>query len=97
MNVSTGMGQLADMNGGWAGYRMSKTALNALTRIVADELKDSNILVNSVCPGWVRTDLGGPNAARTPQEAVDTAVWLATLPDGGPSGLFFRDRQQIPW
>ncbi len=82
---------------GWAPYRISKTALNALTRILAAELKDTNILVNAVCPGWVRTDMGGPNATRRPEEAVDTIAWLATLPDGGPSGGFFRDREPIPW
>lgn len=97
VNVSSGMGQLSDMNGGSAGYRLSKTGLNALTRIFADELKETNILVNSVCPGWVRTDMGGPNADRNIEEGVNTIVWLATLPDGSPTGLFFRDRQPIPW
>ena len=97
VNVSSGMAQLSDMGGAWAPYRTSKTALNALTRILAAELGDTNILVNAVCPGWVRTDMGGPNATRSPEEAVDTIVWLATLPDGGPSGGFFRDREPIPW
>ncbi len=97
INVSSGMGQLSDMNGGSAGYRLSKTGLNALTRIFADELKGTNILVNSVCPGWVRTDMGGPNAHRNIEDGVNTIVWLATLPDGSPTGLFFRDRQPIPW
>lgn len=97
VNVSSGMGQLAEMNGGYPAYRLSKTALNALTRMLADELKGSNILVNSVCPGWVRTDMGGPHASRTIEEGVDTIVWLATLPNGSPSGLFFRDRQPMAW
>ena len=97
VNVSSGMGQLAGMNGGHAAYRLSKTALNALTRILADELQDTDILVNSVCPGWVRTAMGGPNATRPIEEGIDTIVWLATLPQGSPSGLFFRDRQPIPW
>lgn len=97
VNVSTGMAQLSDMGGAWAPYRISKTALNALTRILAAELKDTNILVNAVCPGWVGTDMGGPNATRRPEQAVDTIAWLATLPDGGPSGGFFRDREPIPW
>jgi NAD(P)-dependent dehydrogenase (short-subunit alcohol dehydrogenase family) len=97
VNVSSGMGQLAEMNGGYAGYRLSKTALNVLTRIFADELKGTNILVNSVCPGWVRTDMGGPNATRSIAEGVDTIVWLATLPEGAPTGQFFRDRQPIAW
>ncbi len=97
VNVSSGMGQLAGMNGGYAAYRLSKTALNALTRILADELQDTDILVNAVCPGWVRTAMGGPNATRPIEEGIDTIVWLATLPQGSPSGLFFRDRQPIPW
>src|SRR6266699_1081973 len=95
INVSSGMGQLTDMNGGWAGYRMSKTSLNALTRIFADELKDTGIRVNSICPGWVKTDMGGAGAPRTTEQAADTIVWLATerkVPTGG----FFRDRKQIP-
>lgn len=97
VNVSSGMGQLSEMNGGYPAYRISKTALNALTCLVADELKGTNILVNSVCPGWVKTDMGGPNAPRTPEQGVETIVWLATLPDGGPTGGFFRDKQPIPW
>ena len=97
VNVSSGMGQLSDMNGGCPGYRISKTALNALTRMLADELRDTYIKVNSVCPGWVRTDMGGPHASRPVEEGADTIVWLATLPDDGPSGGFFRDRQAIPW
>ena len=97
VNVSSGMGQLAEMNGCCPGYRFSKTALNALTRILADELKETRIKVNSVCPGWVRTDMGGSEADRSVTEGTDTIVWLATLPDDGPSGGFFRDRQPIPW
>ncbi|MBD2099199.1 SDR family oxidoreductase [Trichocoleus sp. FACHB-591] len=97
VNVSSGAGQLSEMNSGYPSYRMSKTALNALTRILANELQGSNILVNSVCPGWVRTDMGGPDAPRTPEQGADTIAWLATLPDGGPTGGFFRDRQPIPW
>ncbi|MDH4225808.1 MAG: SDR family oxidoreductase [Deltaproteobacteria bacterium] len=97
VNLSSGMGQLSDMNGGFIGYRISKTGLNVVTRVLADELKGENILVNSVCPGWVHTDMGGPQAPRTPAEGADTPVWLATLPDGGPSGGFFRDRKPIPW
>ncbi|WP_414753788.1 SDR family oxidoreductase [Anabaena sp. CCY 9910] len=97
VNVSSGAGQLTDMGSGIPTYRISKTALNALTRIFANELKGTNILVNSVCPGWVKTDMGGQDAPRTPEEGVDTIVWLATLPDGGASGGFFRDRQSIDW
>lgn len=97
VNVSSGMGQLTDMSGGHTGYRLSKTALNALTRIFADEVKDTRVKVNSVCPGWVRTDMGGPNAARSVEQGVETIVWLATLPEDGPSGGFFRDKQPIDW
>ncbi|MGA7955158.1 MAG: SDR family oxidoreductase [Gloeobacterales cyanobacterium] len=97
VNVSSGMGQLTDMSGGYPAYRISKTSLNALTRIFADELKGTHILINSMCPGWVKTDMGGPEAPRTPEQGVDTMVWLATLPDDGPTGAFFRDREPIPW
>lgn len=97
VNMSSGQGQLANMGAGAPAYRVSKTALNALTRTLAVELGDSGILVNAMCPGWVRTDMGGPNAPRTVEQAADTAVWLATLPADGPSGGFFRDRKSIPW
>ncbi len=97
VNISSGLGQLSEMGGGMPAYRMSKTALNALTRTLAAELKGTNILVNSMCPGWVKTDMGGPNAVKTLAEGADTALWLATLPDGGASGGFYRDRKAISW
>jgi NAD(P)-dependent dehydrogenase (short-subunit alcohol dehydrogenase family) len=97
VNVSSGLGQLSDMGAGSPAYRISKASLNALTRTLAVELSGTNILVNSVCPGWVRTDMGGPDALRSVEEGAETAIWLATLPDGGPSGGFFRDRVTIPW
>lgn len=97
VNLSSGMGQLDDMGASHPGYRMSKTALNAATRIFAAELADTNIKVNAVCPGWVRTDMGGENADRSIEQGIDTTLWLATLPDDGPSGGFFRDRQSIAW
>ncbi|MBI4755913.1 MAG: SDR family oxidoreductase [Betaproteobacteria bacterium] len=97
VNLSSGMGQLSDMQAGAPAYRISKTALNAATRILARELADGDFKVNSMCPGWVRTDMGGPNATRSVQEGADTAVWLATLAEDGPTGGFFRDRQPIPW
>jgi NAD(P)-dependent dehydrogenase (short-subunit alcohol dehydrogenase family) len=78
-------------------YRLSKTALNGITVMLAKELRGTNILVNSACPGWVRTDMGGQQAPLTPEQGADTPVWLATLPDGGPTGGFFRGRQPIPW
>ena len=97
VNVSSGMGQLSEMEGKSPAYRISKTALNALTRILAAETQGYNILVNSVCPGWVRTDMGGSNAERTVEQGVSVIVWAATLPDDGPTGGFFRDGQPIPW
>lgn len=97
VNVSSGAGQLSAMGMGFPAYRMSKSALNALTRITAAELVGTGILVNACCPGWVRTDMGGPEATRSVEEGADTPVWLATLPDGGPSGAFFRDKREIPW
>ena len=97
VNVSSGMGALNEMRGGSPAYRVSKTALNALTRILASELRGSGILVNSVCPGWVRTDMGGSGASRSVEEGADTLVWAATLADNGPTGGFFRDRRPIPW
>jgi NAD(P)-dependent dehydrogenase (short-subunit alcohol dehydrogenase family) len=97
VNLASGMGQLAEMGSGVPAYRISKTALNAVTRILAAEMADSGVKVNSVCPGWCRTDLGGPDAPRSPEQGIDTVIWLATLPDDGPTGGFFRDRQPIPW
>ena len=80
-----------------AAYRLSKAGLNALTRTLAADEAGSGLLVNSVCPGWVRTDMGGPAASRSVEEGADTPIWLATMPDGGPTGGFFRDREPIPW
>jgi NAD(P)-dependent dehydrogenase (short-subunit alcohol dehydrogenase family) len=97
VNLSSGMGQLADMGGHAPAYRVSKTGLNALTRMLTTELGNENILVNSCCPGWVRTDMGGPGARRSVEQGAETPVWLATLPDDGPRGGFFRDREPIPW
>ncbi len=97
VNLSSGMGQLSEMNGGYPAYRLSKTALNAVTKIAAQELAGSGILVNSVCPGWVRTDMGGKGADLPVEEGADTPVWLATLPKDGPTGGFFREREAIDW
>ena len=92
VNVSSGMGGVAEM-GGWSpGYRVSKASLNAVTRILSTELADAGFKVNSACPGFVNTDMGGPMGAHKPvQEGAAGIVWLATLPDDGPSGGFFRD------
>jgi NAD(P)-dependent dehydrogenase (short-subunit alcohol dehydrogenase family) len=97
VNLSSGLGQLTDMGDGNAAYRLSKTTLNALTRMVASATEQRDILVNSMCPGWVRTDMGGPHASRSVEKGAETAVWLATLPGGGPTGGLFRDRKPIPW
>ena len=97
VNVSTGLAALEDMGGGSPGYRVSKTALNALTRILASELRGSGILVNAVNPGWVQTDMGGSGATRPVEEGAEALVWAATLPNNGPTGGFFRDRHPVPW
>jgi NAD(P)-dependent dehydrogenase (short-subunit alcohol dehydrogenase family) len=97
VNVSSGAGQLAKMSTYAPAYSMSKTALNAFTRILAETYRGRGVIANAVDPGWVRTDMGGPSAPRSLEQGVDTTVWLATLPDDGPTGGFFRDRRPIPW
>jgi NAD(P)-dependent dehydrogenase (short-subunit alcohol dehydrogenase family) len=84
---------------GWPGsaYRVSKLGLNALTRLLAEELKPRHLLVNAVCPGWVRTDMGGLHAARSVERGADILVWAATLPPEGPTGGLFFNRKPIPW
>jgi NAD(P)-dependent dehydrogenase (short-subunit alcohol dehydrogenase family) len=97
VNVSSGMGSIANMAGYSAAYKLSKLVINAMTRIMADEIKEINIKVNTMAPGWVRTDMGGPNAPRSLAQGADTIIWLATLPDDGPTGGFFEDRKPIVW
>jgi NAD(P)-dependent dehydrogenase (short-subunit alcohol dehydrogenase family) len=97
VNLSSGLGALSDMGDGTPAYRASKAALNALTRMFAAASRGKGVLVNSMCPGWVRTDMGGASASRSVAQGADTAVWLATLPDDGPTGGFFRDRKPIAW
>ena len=97
VNVSSGVGSFSRLAAGYPSYRISKAGLNALTCILADELKETNILVNAVTPGWVRTHMGGAQAPRSVEEGAEAAVWLATLPDGGPTGKFFKDREEFPW
>ncbi len=96
VNVSSGMGGVAEM-GGWSpGYRVSKAALNALTRILSTELAGEGFLINSACPGFVKTDMGAPMGAQKPvEDGAAGIVWLATLPDGGPTGGFFRDEKPV--
>ena len=97
VNISSGLGQMSKMAAGTPAYRASKAALNAITLTLADEVRGSGILVNSMSPGWVRTDMGGEEAPRSAEEGAETAVWLCLLPSSGPTGQFFRDRQPIPW
>jgi NAD(P)-dependent dehydrogenase (short-subunit alcohol dehydrogenase family) len=96
VNVSSGGGSLTDMGGGTPAYRTSKVALNALTRMLATELRGDGILVNSVCPGWVATDMGGPGG-RPVADGAASVIWAALLDDDGPTGGFFRDGRPVPW
>ena len=97
VNVSSEMASLTGMQAGSFGYRASKTALNALTRVAALELAGRRILVNSADPGWVRTDMGGASAPRNVQQGAAGIVWAATLPAGGPTGGYFCDGQPLDW
>lgn len=96
MNISSGMGQLSDMDGGYAAYRISKTVLNAVTRILATELRGA-VAVNVVCPGWVKTDMGGKNAERDISQGAAGAVWLALDAPQDLTGKFVRDHKVILW
>lgn len=105
VNISSTLGALTDIVNPESdynemkspAYRLSKTLLNGITALLAKELRESNILVNAVCPGWVRTALGGPQAPVSPEQAAEIPVWLATLPDDGPTGSFFRGHHPMPW
>lgn len=97
INLSSGNGQLEAMAGGDGAYSVSKTALNAATVKFANELRPHGISVNAICPGWVRTEMGGPGGDRTPEEGADTALWLASLEPLELTGGFFTDRKRIPW
>jgi NAD(P)-dependent dehydrogenase (short-subunit alcohol dehydrogenase family) len=96
VNVSSEAGSLASMSGGTPIYGVSKAALNALTRILAAELRGEGILVNAVCPGWTETDMGGPGG-RPVADGAASVVWGVNIPDDGPSGGFFRDGEPRPW
>ena len=97
VNVSSESGSLAQMDAGPPAYQVTKAALNALTRTIAGELRQAQILVNAVCPGWVATDMGGAGAPRSVEEGAAGIVWAATLPNDGPTGGFFRDGKPLPW
>lgn len=96
VNLSSGWGAFSDGVAGPASYGVAKAALNALT-VAAARTLPRNVKVNAMCPGWVRTRMGGAGATRSPEEGADTAIWLSTLPDNGPTGQFFRDRMPIEW
>jgi NAD(P)-dependent dehydrogenase (short-subunit alcohol dehydrogenase family) len=96
VNVSSGAGSLAATGRGPPGYSASKAALNALTRLLAGELAGTGVLVNSVCPGWVATDMGG-SGGRPVADGAKSVVWGSTLPDDGPTGGFFRDGRPVAW
>ena len=97
VNVSSGAGSVASQNGNTPGYSISKLALNGLTLQLANEVNKDDILVNSVCPGWVRTKMGGMSATRSPLEGAETVVWAALLEDNTMTGKFFRDKHVISW
>jgi NAD(P)-dependent dehydrogenase (short-subunit alcohol dehydrogenase family) len=98
VNVSSGAGSFEQTSGPEApAYSVSKAALNMLTLKLRLELRGSGVLVNAACPGWVRTRMGGTAAPLSPEQGADTPIWLATLPDDGPTGGFFRERRPISW
>lgn len=97
VNISSVLGQLESMTTGMPSYRISKCAINAVTKVVSEELRDFNIKVNSIHPGWVQTDMGGSEASLTIDEAVPGLVWAATLDQDGPTGKFFFNQKEIPW
>lgn len=96
VNLSSGMGSLAEMGSGHPAYRVSKAAINAITVVLGHEVR-GDVKINAVCPGWVRTDMGGPGATRSVPEGIAGILWAATLPADGPSGGFFRDGEPVPW
>ncbi len=96
VNLSSGWGSFGEGLGGPGAYGVAKAALNALTVAAAREMP-VGVKVNAMCPGWVRTQMGGASATRSPEEGAETALWLATLPSDGPTGGFFRDKKAIEW
>jgi NAD(P)-dependent dehydrogenase (short-subunit alcohol dehydrogenase family) len=96
INISSGMGSMDDLTSGYGAYRLSKWALNGFTILLANELAESGIKVNAVCPGWVRTQMGGSSAPLPLAKGAETPVWLATEKDT-PTGKFFRNKKEISW
>lgn len=98
VNVSSGMGAISrGLGGDSIGYRVSKLALNGFTLCLADTLRGTGVLINSVDPGWVRTEMGGPSAHKSPQEGARAVVWAVLIPDNGPTGGFFREGRRFEW
>jgi NAD(P)-dependent dehydrogenase (short-subunit alcohol dehydrogenase family) len=97
VNVSSGAGSFEEMDESYPAYNVSKAAMNAITRVLALDLRSRGILVNSVCPGWVRTDMGGPSATRSIPEGAASVLWAARLGPDGPTGGFFRDGNPVAW
>jgi NAD(P)-dependent dehydrogenase (short-subunit alcohol dehydrogenase family) len=96
VNVSSGLGSITTMGTGYAAYGISKAAMNGLTKVFAEELAADNILVNSICPGWCATEMGG-SGGRAPELGAECILWGVELPDDGPTGGFFRDGQALDW
>ena len=96
INISSGLGAMSEMGGGYTAYRLLKLGLNGFTRIFAEDIAQYDIKINSMCPGWVHTEMGGEQAPRSMAKGAETAVWLATVPDS-PHGNFFRDKTAVPW
>ena len=97
VNVSSGAGSLSRMRGYAPAYSVSKAALNAITRVLAEELRGEGILVNAVNPGWVASDMGGSGAPRSLEQGAESVLWAVRIPDDGPTGGFFSDGEPMPW
>ncbi len=97
INVSSRLGAIHQMGGNHPGYRLSKAMLNALTLMLDSELKETGVIVNTMSPGWVRTEMGGYNASRSISKGAETIVWLALQEQGFPSGKFYMDMEEIEW